>query len=108
MLPVAYHADERAERELKLVTTNIKDNQKFLRSIDREMLVQSIYFMLMTSVVCLKHEGFHEEREWRIIYSPNQRPSRQVTLFIVKAMLAIPLSLMLIGSIWLLWVIITL
>jgi hypothetical protein len=24
---------------------------------------------------CLKHEGFHEEREWRVIYSPKRFPS---------------------------------
>jgi hypothetical protein len=58
-----------------MVIQNIKDNQQFLRSIDREMFVQSIFFMLVTGVVCLKHEGFHEEREWRVIYSPNLRPS---------------------------------
>ena len=61
------------------MTTNVKNNQAMLRSIDRAMLVQSIYFMLVTSVVCMKHEGFHEEREWRIIYSPNQRPSQLIS-----------------------------
>jgi Protein of unknown function (DUF2971) len=75
MIPVAYHTDAELERELKLVIQNIKDNQQFLGSIDREMFVQSIFFMLVTSVVCLKHEGFQEEREWRVIYSPNLRPS---------------------------------
>jgi len=75
MIPVAYHNDARVERELKSVIKNIRDNQEFLRSIDREMFVQSIFSMLVTSVVCLKHEGFREEREWRVIYSPNLRPS---------------------------------
>jgi Protein of unknown function (DUF2971) len=75
MIPVAYHTDDEVERELKLVIQNINDNQQFLGSIDRNMFVQSIFFMLVTSVVCLKHEGFREEREWRVIYSPNLRPS---------------------------------
>jgi hypothetical protein len=79
LLPVAYHTAEEVEGELKLVTTNIKNNQEVLRSIDRATLVQFIYFMLMASVVCMKHEGFHEEREWRIIYSPNQRPSQLIS-----------------------------
>jgi hypothetical protein len=79
MLPVAYYTAEEVQDELKLVTTNIKKNQEFLRSIDRAMLVQFIYFMLMANVVCMKHEGFHEEREWRIIYSPNQRPSKLIS-----------------------------
>ena len=31
---------------------------------------------LLSGVVCLKHEGFHEEREWRAIYAPTRQPSR--------------------------------
>jgi hypothetical protein len=79
LLPVAYHTAEEAEGELKLVTTNIKNDREVLRSIDRAMLVNFIYFMLMANVVCMKHEGFHEEREWRIIYSPNQRSSKLIS-----------------------------
>jgi hypothetical protein len=33
---------------------------------------------LLSGVVCLKHQGFHEEREWRAIYAPNRWPSRLV------------------------------
>ena len=31
--------------------------------------------MLVAGVCCLKHEGFHEEREWRVIYSPDHLAS---------------------------------
>jgi hypothetical protein len=31
--------------------------------------------MLMAGVVCLKHEGFREEREWRVIYNPKRSSS---------------------------------
>ncbi len=31
--------------------------------------------MLVASVTCLKHKGFHEEREWRVLYAPNRQPS---------------------------------
>jgi len=32
--------------------------------------------MLMAAAVSLKHEGFEEEREWRIVHSPKRDPSR--------------------------------
>jgi hypothetical protein len=35
--------------------------------------------MILNAVTCLKHEGFREEREWRIIYSPTRRPSVHIT-----------------------------
>jgi hypothetical protein len=31
--------------------------------------------MFLAGVVCLKHEGFREEREWRVIHSPKRVPS---------------------------------
>ena len=31
--------------------------------------------MLVAGVCCLKHEGFLEEREWRVIYAPNRSSS---------------------------------
>jgi hypothetical protein len=34
--------------------------------------------MLTLASLCLKHGGFKEEREWRIIHSPNRHPSALV------------------------------
>ena len=31
--------------------------------------------MLVAAVTCLKHKGFHEEREWRVLYAPIRDPS---------------------------------
>jgi hypothetical protein len=31
--------------------------------------------MHVAGVVCMKHEGFLEEREWRVVYGPKRRPS---------------------------------
>jgi hypothetical protein len=47
----------------------------FLRSLDRWLFITSVFNMHVAHVVCLKHEGFHEEREWRIIYNPRRSPS---------------------------------
>jgi hypothetical protein len=39
------------------------------------MVVGWVFNMLVAAVTCLKHEGFHEEREWRVIYAPQRVPS---------------------------------
>jgi hypothetical protein len=67
--PVGYLADSEVKQELDSITTNIRNHCDFLRSIDRQVLLGSIFNMLITAVCCLKHEGFHEEKEWRIMYS---------------------------------------
>jgi hypothetical protein len=41
-----------------------------LKSHGEERLVQQTFNMLTAGVTCLKHEGFKEEREWRVIYAP--------------------------------------
>jgi hypothetical protein len=73
--PVAYLNEEEVHAEINTVIKNIRENRDFLRSIDRSLLIGSIFNMLVASVTCLKHEGFHEEREWRVIYSPNRDAS---------------------------------
>jgi hypothetical protein len=61
---------------LEEVTKNIHANRDFLRTVDRSHIVSTVFAMLLAGVVCLKHEGFHEEREWRAIYAPNRGKSR--------------------------------
>ena len=80
--PVAYFTDNEVVEELYNVIKNIDAHRKFLQSVDRKMLVGAVFMMLIASVVCLKHEGFREEREWRAIYSPKRAPSRYIELSI--------------------------
>jgi hypothetical protein len=76
--PVAYFTDEHVARELGSVVSNVRANLTFLHGIERAYLVNSVFTMLVTSVLTLKHEGFHEEKEWRVIYSPKRLPSTHI------------------------------
>lgn len=73
--PVAYLKEEKVHDELNTVISNVRANSDFLHSVEREHLVNIVFNMLVSGVVCLKHEGFHEEREWRVIYAPKRLPS---------------------------------
>ena len=73
--PVAYFSYEQVETELVRVISGVGEHCEFLKSVERETVVYAIFFMLMVATVSLKHEGFHEEREWRLVYSPQLRPS---------------------------------
>jgi hypothetical protein len=68
--PVDYLSEGQAHQTLFDVVANIKANHDFLRSLERQVIVDSVFAMLISAVTCLKHEGFREEREWRAIYSP--------------------------------------
>jgi len=68
--PVAYLTEEQAHGVLAEVMGNLAKSRDFLRSVDRTIVVETVFMMLLAGVTCLKHEGFHEEREWRAIYCP--------------------------------------
>lgn len=76
--PVAYFGQERVESELYRVVENIRQHHDFLRSVGREQIVRSLFNMLVAAVTCIKHEGFKEEREWRLIYAPVRWPSELI------------------------------
>jgi Protein of unknown function (DUF2971) len=68
--PVAYFTDFEFAMQLNNVVTNIGENQAYLKGLERHAFGFHLRAMLESAAVCLKHEGFHEEREWRVIHSP--------------------------------------
>jgi hypothetical protein len=75
---VAYLEKEQVKGELFEVAANVRDNREFLRSLGREQLRNRVYNMFVAGATCVKHEGFKEEREWRLIYAPNRWPSHLI------------------------------
>ena len=54
--PVAYFTDAQVEAEIQSVINNIESNSDFLRSTDRTMIIAAVFYMLLTAVVCMKHD----------------------------------------------------
>jgi len=77
--PVAYFDYPKVERQMRTVINNIRDNCSFLQSLDRDRVRDCAFYMLLTTAVSLKHEGFLEEKEWRIIYVPQLNPSTLIS-----------------------------
>jgi hypothetical protein len=73
--PVAYFGKEEVQRELYRVVDTICENRDFLSTLSRERVIRATYNMLVAGATCLKHKGFSEEREWRLIYAPVRWPS---------------------------------
>lgn len=73
--PVAYLTETEVHNVITDVIKNIDANAGFLHGLDRQVIVNYAFQMLLAGVTCLKHEGFREELEWRAIYSPRRAPS---------------------------------
>lgn len=69
--PVDYMNDFSFQTEMTQVLSNIASERAFLCNLGRDALKESVVHMLLQRVVSTKHEGFNEEREWRIIHSPS-------------------------------------
>jgi hypothetical protein len=69
--PVAYFSYDELVNELLAVMKSIEDNSEFIKGLDRESVVGMATISLIILAVSLKHPGFKEEQEWRIIYLPN-------------------------------------
>jgi Protein of unknown function (DUF2971) len=68
--PVAYFNQDQFSNSVLAVAKNILDNQQSVQLIDREKLKTTLFNMFRFAVLCTKHPGFAEEREWRVIASP--------------------------------------
>jgi hypothetical protein len=57
------------------VIESVKTSADFLTTLDRQVVIANVFAMLLGAVTCVKHDGFHEEREWRAIYTPKRAQS---------------------------------
>jgi Protein of unknown function (DUF2971) len=79
LIPVHYLA---SEDELKLVfksiISNVLENQEYLKKRDLGDIENLLFLALVMLTVCIKHKGFAEEREWRIVYFPHLYASTSI------------------------------
>lgn len=68
--PVAYVAEDDYDKEFQCMIDNISIHSEFLSSVGHSEIVNNVFTMLLTSTLCLKHCGFKEEKEWRVMYLP--------------------------------------
>jgi hypothetical protein len=55
-------------KRLVMVTRNLRRDADVVRFADREIIKGTLFQMLTSSILCVKHPGFAEEREWRVYH----------------------------------------
>lgn len=68
--PVEYLDDIGFGLNIRVIESNILENLPFLQEQSPEELAYCISIALKFAVLCTKHPGFKEEKEWRVICSP--------------------------------------
>jgi hypothetical protein len=67
--PVAYIREDGFRRALTRIRKAMEMNPDYLASLGPDATLKSVVNMFRFSVVCAKHPGFREEREWRVIWT---------------------------------------
>lgn len=76
--PVAYLDEVSFDAEMLKVISNIEVNAEFVRGLGDDVVRTYLFGAFRHAVLCTKHPGFREEREWRIIYSPKYEKSERI------------------------------
>ena len=73
--PVAYIGLPGVQKELQKIAEKMHSDLAILAAVPREELLEIAFRALIFLVVSSKHEGFREEREWRIVHLPTFWPA---------------------------------
>jgi hypothetical protein len=68
--PVAYYGDPDVDSQFSQILDRAANDQEFLKARGEEKVRNAFFSAMRYAVLCTKHPGFFEEREWRVIYSP--------------------------------------
>jgi hypothetical protein len=73
--PVAYLSPDAFAADFVRIAESIAAEADYIRTLGRDTIKTYAFNMLRFAVLCTKHPGFHEEREWRVVASPAMHPS---------------------------------
>ncbi|WP_395377024.1 DUF2971 domain-containing protein [Marinicella sp. W31] len=57
---------------------NLIQYESSIAGSSREDLLNKLHWAFLSGICCLKHMGFEEEREWRVIHMPDLMPSKYI------------------------------
>lgn len=77
--PVAYLTPDAFAARFKEIAENMQREQEFITNLGRDVVKNLAFNMLLFGILCTKHPGFHEEREWRVVASPAIYPTQHAT-----------------------------
>jgi hypothetical protein len=75
---VAYLDTNSFDSEFMRVLKGIEANADFVKNLGESNVLGRMFEVFRAAMLCTKHPGFHEEREWRLIYTPTYRSSKHI------------------------------
>lgn len=76
--PVAYLSNDQFNAEFEFFLDGVERNTDLMKHQGEEATIGRVFEVFRMAMLCTKHPGFAEEREWRIIYSPTFLASKRI------------------------------
>ncbi|MDL2409975.1 DUF2971 domain-containing protein [Rhizobium calliandrae] len=76
--PVAYLSEAQFSIEFANTLDGFEQNFALIVQLSEEQLLGHMFEVFRMAVLCTKHPGFAEEKEWRIVYSPSMYESTRI------------------------------
>ena len=77
--PVAYLDPQRFADKFEEINDLLEQHEYDIQSQTKDVVLNNVFEMMRFAVLCTKHPGFQEEREWRIVYSPVKSVAERIT-----------------------------
>lgn len=74
--PVRYVDKSGLEDEFSRIVEGFSQNVALLKTLDRDLVKGHLFNMFKWAALSIKHPGFLEELEWRVVHSPTLEPSK--------------------------------
>jgi hypothetical protein len=82
--PVLYHDREQFRPEFGELADRLEREADYLREMGPERVKYYLFELFKVYAFCIKHPGFAEEREWRVVYNPVLNASPHVLSRVVS------------------------
>lgn len=73
--PVAYLSQNAFEKEFDALLSGLETNKEILRQLGEDTVLSHLFEAFRAAILCTKHPGFREEREWRVIHNDQYEKS---------------------------------
>jgi hypothetical protein len=77
--PVAYLDPDNFSEEFHQLSLRMLADIEFIKSLGKQSVINYLFDTFKNIVLCVKHPGFMEEREWRVVYNPDHKSSEYVS-----------------------------
>ena len=74
---VAYLSDQHLKEEIANLATSITKNLDLIKTVEIKNIGHMLFDILRLTALCNKHQGFQEEKEWRLIMNPSILPEKK-------------------------------